>query len=140
MSLWRRPSGIYESHIMVDGVRYRKSTGTSNKRLAERIDRKTQEELLARRFQVEEHEFIPTMKFAELVTRFLPQVQSLGTGNDSKSSCHISPAWRSPTSAKVWCKPRPPAQRKESHRINHQSRSSVLAPHSVLGSGSRLPS
>lgn len=71
MSLWRRPSGIYESHIMVDGVRYRKSTGTSNKRLAERIDHKHQEELLAKRFQVEEHEFNPAMKFSELVTRFL---------------------------------------------------------------------
>lgn len=71
MSLWRRPSGIYESHIMVDGVRYRKSTGTSNKRLAERIDKKNEEELLAKRFQVEEHAFDPSMKFAELTTRFL---------------------------------------------------------------------
>ena len=70
MSLWRRPSGIYESHIMLDGVRYRTSTGTSNKRLAEKIDRKHEEDLLARRFQVEEHEFRPTMKFAELATRF----------------------------------------------------------------------
>jgi integrase len=56
---------------MVDGVRYRKSTGTSNKRLAQRIDHKHQEELLAKRFQVEEHEFNPAMKFSELVTRFL---------------------------------------------------------------------
>jgi integrase len=71
VSLWRRPSGIYESHIMVDGVRYRKSTGTSIKRLAERIDQKNQEELLAKRFQVEEHAFDPGMKFAELATRFL---------------------------------------------------------------------
>jgi integrase len=71
VSLWQRPSGIYESHIMIDGVRYRKSTGTSNRRLAERIDRKNQEELLARRFQVEEHEFNPAMKFAELATHFL---------------------------------------------------------------------
>jgi integrase len=70
MSLWRRPSGIYESHIMLDGVRYRVSTGTANKRLAEKIDRKQEEDLLARRFQVEQHEFRPTMKFAELVTRF----------------------------------------------------------------------
>ena len=70
MSLWRRPSGIYESHLMVDGVRYRKSTGTSNKRLAEKVDRKHEEGLLARRFQVEQHEFRPGMKFAELATRF----------------------------------------------------------------------
>jgi integrase len=71
VSLWRRPSGIYESHIMIDGVRYRKSTGSSNKRLAERVDRKHEEELLARRFHVEEHAFDPGMKFAELSTRFL---------------------------------------------------------------------
>jgi integrase len=70
MSLWRRPSGIYESHVMLDGVRYRISTGTSNKRLAEKIDRKHEEDLLARRFQVEQHEFRPAMKFAELATRF----------------------------------------------------------------------
>jgi integrase len=70
MSLWRRPSGIYESHIMLDSVRYRISTGTANKRLAEKIDRKHEEDLLARRFQVEQHEFRPTMKFAELATRF----------------------------------------------------------------------
>jgi integrase len=70
MSLWCRPSGIYESHIMIDGVRYRISTGTANKRLAEKIDRKHEDDLLARRFQVEQHEFRPTMKFAELTTRF----------------------------------------------------------------------
>ncbi|HEV2992665.1 MAG TPA: integrase [Candidatus Angelobacter sp.] len=73
MSLWRRPSGIYESHVMVDGVRFRKSTGTSNKRLAQAIDRKHEEELLASRFQVEQHEYKPSMKFAELATRFLAE-------------------------------------------------------------------
>jgi integrase len=73
MSLWRRPSGVYESHIMVDGVRFRKSTGTSNKRLAQSIDRKHEEELLASRFQVEQHEYKPNMKFAELATRFLAE-------------------------------------------------------------------
>jgi integrase len=56
---------------MVDGVRYRHTTGTSNKRLAEKIDRKHEEDLLAQRFQVAEHEFRPTMIFAELATRFL---------------------------------------------------------------------
>jgi integrase len=55
---------------MLDGMRYRKSTGTSNKRLAEKIDRKHEEELVAQRFQVEKHEFKPGMKFAELATRF----------------------------------------------------------------------
>lgn len=71
MGLWRRESGVYESHIMMDGVRYRKSTGTSNKRLAQAIDRKHEEELLASRFQVEAKDFNPGMKFSELVTRFL---------------------------------------------------------------------
>jgi integrase len=73
MSLWRRPSGVYESHIMVDGVRFRKSTGTSNKRLAQSIDRKHEEELLANRFQVEQHEYKPSMRFAELATHFLAE-------------------------------------------------------------------
>lgn len=73
MSLWRRPSGVYESHIMMDGVRYRKSTGTNNKRLAQAIDRKHEAELLSRRFQVEAQDFNPSMKFAELATRFLAQ-------------------------------------------------------------------
>lgn len=71
MSLWRRESGVYESHIMMDGVRYRKSTGTTNKRLAQAIDRKNEEELLASRFQVEARDYQPGMKFAELATRFL---------------------------------------------------------------------
>lgn len=71
MSLWRRPSGIYESHIMMDGVRYRKSTGTANKRLAKAIDRKHEEELLSSRFQIKQYQFDPGLKFTELVARFL---------------------------------------------------------------------
>lgn len=71
MSLWRRPTGIYESHIMVDGVRYRKSTGAMNKRLAQAIDRKHEEELIAARFQIASQDFKPSMKFAELAARFL---------------------------------------------------------------------
>jgi integrase len=73
VSLWRRPSGIYESHLMVDGVRYRKSTGTSNRRLAQAIDRKHEEELVAKRFQVEEHQYAPDMKFGELVAKFIAE-------------------------------------------------------------------
>ena len=69
MSLWRRPSGMYESHICVDGIRHRRSTGTSNRRLAQQIDRKLADELLAQRFQVVE-KYNPTMKFGELVTNF----------------------------------------------------------------------
>src|SRR5579872_2579939 len=70
MSLWRRPStGIYETHVMMDGIRYRKSTGTANRKLAQSIDRKHEEELLASRFQVEQ--FKPSMTFAELSTKFI---------------------------------------------------------------------
>jgi integrase len=58
---------------MVDGVRYRKSTGTSNRRLAQAVDRKYEEELVAKRFQVEEHQYDPDMKFGELVTKFISE-------------------------------------------------------------------
>jgi len=53
----------------MDGVRYRKSTGTANKRLAQQIDKKFEEELLAQRFEVEQYK--PTMKFGELTARFI---------------------------------------------------------------------
>jgi len=68
MSLWKRDR-IYESHVWVDGVRYRKSTGTSNRRLAEQIDQKFKEELIARRNQVPN--FAPDMTFGELAAKFL---------------------------------------------------------------------
>lgn len=71
MSLWKRPSGIYESHICMDGVRYRRSTGTANRRLAQQIDKKIEDELLAQRFQVEQYQ--PTMKFRELVIKFVAE-------------------------------------------------------------------
>lgn len=80
MSLWRRKAGIYESHVMMDGIRYRKSTGTANKRLAQAIDKKHEEELLASRFQIEQQQFDPGMKFGELATRFL--------GNGSVKAWH----------------------------------------------------
>jgi integrase len=70
MSLWRRPSGIYESHICIDGIRHRKSTGTANKRLAQQIDKKLADELIAQRFQVVEQYHLH-MKFGELVTKFI---------------------------------------------------------------------
>jgi integrase len=58
---------------MVDGVRYRKSTGTSNRRLAQAVDRKHEDELVAKRFQVEENQYAPDMKFGELVTKFIAE-------------------------------------------------------------------
>lgn len=71
MSLWKRPSGMYESHLCMDGVRYRRATGTANKRLAQQIDKKFEEELLAQRFQVQQYK--PTMKLGELAAKFIAE-------------------------------------------------------------------
>lgn len=68
MSLWKR-NRIYESHVWIDGVRHRKSTGTSNRRLAEQIDQKFKEELITRRHQVPN--FAPEITFAELMAKFV---------------------------------------------------------------------
>ena len=62
---------MYESHICMDGVRYRRATGTSNKRLAQQIDKKFEEEVLAQRFQLEQYK--PTMKFGELAAKFIAE-------------------------------------------------------------------
>lgn len=71
MSLWRRRSGMYESHICMDGVRYRRATGTANKRLAQQIDKKFEEEVLAQRFHLDQYK--PTMKFGELAAKFIAE-------------------------------------------------------------------
>ncbi len=68
MSLWKRNS-VYESHVWMDGVRYRKATGTANRRLAEQIDRRFKDDLVARRNQISD--FRPEMKFGELVAQFI---------------------------------------------------------------------
>ena len=68
MSLWKR-NNVYESHVWMDGVRYRKATGTSNRRLAEQIDRKFKDELIAQRNQISS--FKPGMTFGELVAQFV---------------------------------------------------------------------
>ena len=68
MSLVNR-NGVYESHVCVDGVRHRKSTGTKNRRLAEQIDRKFKDELIAQRNQISN--FNPEMIFGELAAQFI---------------------------------------------------------------------
>lgn len=73
MALWKR-NGIYESHISVDGIRYRRSTGTSNRRLAEQLDRKHHDELLIRQNHL--GQFNPTMPFGELVAKFIAEGHS----------------------------------------------------------------
>src|SRR5438105_2752647 len=70
MSLWRR-NGIYETHVTIDGVRFRRSTGTSNRRLAEQIDRRFKDELIARRSRAAQ--FTPQMRFAELSAKFIAE-------------------------------------------------------------------
>jgi integrase len=55
--------------LWVDGVRHLKSTGTTNRREAETIEREFREELNRRRHQIREAS--PEMTFADLAARFL---------------------------------------------------------------------
>jgi integrase len=59
----------YSIQLWVDGVRYLKSTGTTNRREAETIEREFREELNRRRHQIREAS--PEMTFANLAARFL---------------------------------------------------------------------
>jgi integrase len=59
----------YSISIWVDGVRHLKSTGTTNHREAETIEREFREELNRRRHQIREAS--PDMTFADLAARFL---------------------------------------------------------------------
>lgn len=68
MSLYRRPGGTYDSYLYVDGVRYRRATNTKNRRLAESIERKFEEELLRQRHGITQYD--PEMSFGELVAKF----------------------------------------------------------------------
>lgn len=68
MSLYKR-GNVYWSYVYVDGVRHAKSTGTSNRRRAERIDHDFKEELnLIRQGITEPH---PEMTFGELAAHFI---------------------------------------------------------------------
>ena len=68
MTLYRR-GRKYSISIWVDGVRHLKSTGTTNRREAETIEREFREELNRRRHQIREAS--PDMTFADLAARFL---------------------------------------------------------------------
>jgi integrase len=68
VSLYKR-GRKYSISIWVDGVRHLKSTGTTNRREAEMIERDFREELNRRRHQIREAS--PDMTFADLVARFL---------------------------------------------------------------------
>ncbi len=68
MSLYRR-GRTYWTYIWVEGIRHSKSTGTTNRREAEGIERQFREELNRRRHQIREAS--PDMTFADLAARFL---------------------------------------------------------------------
>ena len=70
MSLWKR-GRVYWTYVYMDGVRYAKSTGTGNRRLAEQIDQRIKEELNLKRQGVRQP--VPDMTFGELVARFLAE-------------------------------------------------------------------
>ena len=68
MALYKRGS-VYWSYVWVDGIRHAKSTGTANRKTAERIDQQHKEELNLARMGVVEPK--PEMTFSELAARFL---------------------------------------------------------------------
>lgn len=68
MALFKR-GNVYWSYIWVEGVRHAKSTGTANRRTAERIDQQYKEELNLARLGLVEPK--PEMPFSELAARFL---------------------------------------------------------------------
>jgi integrase len=70
MTLWKR-GNVYWSYNWVGGKRYMKSTGTGNRRLAERIDERYREEANLKRHGVGEPS--PDMTFGELAVRFLAE-------------------------------------------------------------------
>jgi len=68
VTLYRR-GRKYSIQLWVDGIRHLKSTGTTNRREAETIEREFREELNRRRHQIREAS--PEMTFAGLAARFL---------------------------------------------------------------------
>lgn len=68
MSLLKR-GNVWWSYFFVDGVRHQQSTGTSNKRQAEAIERKFREDINNRRFQIVQYD--PDITVAALCARFM---------------------------------------------------------------------
>jgi integrase len=68
VSLFKR-GNVYHSYVYVDGIRYSKSTGTGNLRIATRIDQRFKEELNLKRHHLVE--FNPNMTVGELCAKFL---------------------------------------------------------------------
>jgi len=70
VALYRR-GRIYWTYIYVDGIRHAKSTSTSNRRIAEKIDQDFKEELMRVRLGMRMPQ--PEMTFGELTARFLAE-------------------------------------------------------------------
>ncbi len=68
MGLFKR-GNVYWSYVWDNGIRHAKSTGSTNRRTAERIDQQHKEELNLTRMGVVEPK--PEMTFSELAARFL---------------------------------------------------------------------
>lgn len=70
MSLYRRGRTFW-SYVWIDGIRHSKSTGTTNRRQAELIDREHKDELNRARHQIVEP--APMMTFGALAARFIAE-------------------------------------------------------------------
>jgi integrase len=70
MSLYKR-GNIWWSFVYVDGIRYPKSTGTGNRRIAEKLDAEHKEELTLARLGMRIP--VPEMTFGELAARFIAE-------------------------------------------------------------------
>lgn len=68
MSLYKR-GNVWWSYIYHDGSRYSQSTGTSNRKQAERIEDKLKQEFNDRRFQIVQSD--PTITFGAVAARFV---------------------------------------------------------------------
>lgn len=72
MSLWKR-GHVWWTYFYIDGVRHQESTGTANRRQAERIAQKMQEDAVALKHQLPQAD--PEMTFGALAARFLANAQ-----------------------------------------------------------------
>jgi len=70
MSLYKR-GRVWWSYVYVDGVRHAKSTGTTNRRIAEKFDQQFKEELTLARLGMRVP--VPEMVFGELAARFIAE-------------------------------------------------------------------
>lgn len=68
MSLYRR-GNVYWSYFYIDGVRQQHSTGASNRRMAELVERKLKDEANLRRYQIVVAD--PNLTFGELTAKYL---------------------------------------------------------------------